>query len=133
IFLPVNKPPEPDRSQRAADGRADKIRLRTHAPQPRAEKGTARHRAVADEIIRAVSPRAKLRHRLADDERLARRFVERLHRDLAENELHAEARGHEAAVSLPRVEDAAADRAAADHAEIHLLHRTHSLPRNGAG
>src|ERR1039458_4817607 len=78
VFLPVNKPPEPDRSQRAADGRADKIRLRTHAPQPCAEKGTARHRAVADEIIRAVSPRAQFRRGLADDERLARRFAELL-------------------------------------------------------
>jgi hypothetical protein len=30
------------------------------------------------------------------------------------------------------VEDAAADCSAANHAEVHLLHRTHSLPGNGA-
>ena len=51
------------------------------------------------------------------------RFVERLDRDFAEIDFDAEARGQETAVFLPRVEDAAADGAAANHAEIHLLHK----------
>lgn len=76
--LPVNEPPEPEGSQRAADRRAQKIRLRADVPQPRAEQGSARDGAVADEIVRAVGPRAQFRHGLADDECLARRFAELL-------------------------------------------------------
>ena len=65
-------------------------------------------------------------HQFAGD-RIRARLVERLDGDFAENELHAEARGHEAAVFLPRVEDAAADGSAANHSEVHLLHRARQL------
>jgi hypothetical protein len=56
------------------------------------------------------------------------RFVERLHGDLAEIQFHAEARGHEVAILLPRVKHATADRAATQHPKVYLLHRPDSLP-----
>ena len=56
--------------------------------------------------------------------RIRPRFVERLHRDFADGDFDADARSHEAAVELERVKHAAAHGAAANHSEVHLLHRS---------
>ena len=55
------------------------------------------------------------------------RFVKRLHRHLADGDLDADARSHEPAVELERVKHAAAHGAAANHSQVHLLHRSAQL------
>ena len=55
------------------------------------------------------------------------RFVEGLHRDFADGDLDADARGHEVAVELKGVKHAAAHGAAANHSEVHLLHGSAQL------
>src|SRR5207249_3224087 len=49
-------------------------------------------------------------------------FIEGLDSDFAHIDYDADARSHEAAVELERVENAATHRAAANHAEVDLLH-----------
>ena len=68
------------------------------------------------------------RHQRARDF-VRREFVERLDGDFADGDLDAEARGHERAIVLQRVKHAAAHRAAADHAEIDLLHNERTACR----
>jgi len=52
------------------------------------------------------------------------RLVECLYRDFADGDLDADARSHELTVELKGVKHAAAHGAAANHSEVHLLHRS---------
>ncbi len=60
-------------------------------------------------------------HQVCRD-RVGARFIECLHGYFREAEPGADARSHEAAVELQGVKHAAAHGAAANHAEIYLLH-----------
>ena len=51
------------------------------------------------------------------------RFVKRLRCDFADADANTDARGQQIAVALQRVKNTAAHRAAANHSEIHLLHK----------
>ena len=80
-----------------------------------------------DVDLRVVDDALPVGGHAATRNRVRTRFVERLHGDLADVDLYADARGHEAAIELERVKHAAAHRAAADHSEIYLLHRSAKL------
>ena len=61
ISLWLSEPREPQRSEQAADRRADEIRLRADAPQPRAEERAGCHDAIPNQIVCAVCAGPNLR------------------------------------------------------------------------
>src|ERR1039457_3396873 len=111
------------RGQQRLVGRDDRLaeleRGQDHRPgNARAadEFGDDVHLRVVDDAL-PVGRHERTRNRVRS------RLVEGLHGDLADVDLDADARGHEAAVELERVKHAAAHGAAANHAKVYLLHR----------
>src|SRR5438309_1328190 len=76
--MTVNKPPEPNRADSAADGCAGKVGAGAHGPKPCAEKRTGGHDTVAKQIVSAIGSRAQFGGCLANDERFARRLAKLL-------------------------------------------------------